>query len=202
MHLESDVHLVNHSVYAGQGPIWWQNHGARKGQSHCYPVGDGKSTFRHEALKRVVSTLNSLSGMRLSASSMETSGSGHKGISFWWHPFWFYWQNSLDGQSPPHLPIFPSKLFSISYFLFSPTCTWRISSSWTGYLGSLFTHPFNKHLFIHLFLLFRALLVAYGGSWARGLIGVAAASLHHSHCNTGSEPHLRPTPQLKATPDP
>ena len=30
----------------------------------------------------------------------------------------------------------------------------------------------------------------------------AAASLHHSHSNTGSKPRLLPTPQLAATPDP
>jgi len=43
--------------------------------------------------------------------------------------------------------------------------------------------------------------VAYGGSQARGPIGATAPSLHHSHSNTGSKPHLQPTPQLKATPD-
>ena len=36
----------------------------------------------------------------------------------------------------------------------------------------------------------------------RGLIGAVAASLHHSHSNAGSEPCLKPTPQLAATPDP
>ena len=40
---------------------------------------------------------------------------------------------------------------------------------------------------------------AYGGSQSRGPIGAAAASLHHSHGNMGSEPHLRPTSQLMAT---
>ena len=35
--------------------------------------------------------------------------------------------------------------------------------------------------FFFLFLLFRAALVAYGGSQARGWIKAAAASLHHSH---------------------
>ena len=50
--------------------------------------------------------------------------------------------------------------------------------------------------------LFRALSAAYGGSQARGQIGAAASDLHHSHSNMGSEPHLRPTPQLTATLDP
>ena len=44
--------------------------------------------------------------------------------------------------------------------------------------------------------------MAYGGSRARGLIGAVAAGLHHSHSHVGSEPHLRPTPQLQAMPDP
>jgi len=40
-----------------------------------------------------------------------------------------------------------------------------------------------------VFCLFRAALgAAYGGSQARGLIGAAAASLHHS--NAESKPHL------------
>ena len=48
----------------------------------------------------------------------------------------------------------------------------------------------------------RATPLAYGGSQARGLIGAVAAGLCHSHSNMGSEPRLRPTPQLTATPHP
>ena len=44
--------------------------------------------------------------------------------------------------------------------------------------------------FFFFFCLFRAAPVAYGSSQARGQIGAAAASLHHSHSNEGSEPHL------------
>ena len=40
------------------------------------------------------------------------------------------------------------------------------------------------------FFLFRATSTAYGGSQARGQIGVVAADLHHSHRNTGSELRL------------
>ena len=58
------------------------------------------------------------------------------------------------------------------------------------------------YLFIYLFLLFRVIPAAYGGSQARGQIGAIAVGLHHSHSNAGSEPHLRPIPQLKATLDP
>ena len=52
------------------------------------------------------------------------------------------------------------------------------------------------------FVFFRAAPTAHGGSQARGPIGAVAAGLHHSHSNTGSEPCLRPTPQLVAMPDP
>lgn len=44
--------------------------------------------------------------------------------------------------------------------------------------------------------------MACGGSHARVLIGAVAAGLGQSHCNARSELHLRPTPQLTATPDP
>ena len=58
-------------------------------------------------------------------------------------------------------------------------------------------------VFLSVFVfLFRIISAAYGRSRAQGRIGAAAASLHHSHSNTGSKPHLRPTPQLTATPDP
>ena len=57
-------------------------------------------------------------------------------------------------------------------------------------------------LFIYLFCLCRAAPMAYGGSQARGPIGSEATGLHHSHIKARSEPHLRPTPQLMATPDP
>ena len=53
-----------------------------------------------------------------------------------------------------------------------------------------------------LFLVFKATPAAYGGSEAGGLIGVVAADLRHSHSNSGSEPCLRPSPQLTTTPDP
>jgi len=42
---------------------------------------------------------------------------------------------------------------------------------------------------------------AYGGSQARGRIGAVVTGLRQSHSNAGSEPRLRPTPQLTATPD-
>ena len=52
------------------------------------------------------------------------------------------------------------------------------------------------------FLFLRAVPMVYGNSQAGGSVRAAAAGLHHSPSNTGSEPGLRPTPQLLATPDP
>ena len=64
-------------------------------------------------------------------------------------------------------------------------------------------NPFSCFvLFLFLFLLFRVTPLAYGGPQLRGQVRAVAAGLHHSHSNTGSEPCLRPTPQLTATPDP
>ena len=59
--------------------------------------------------------------------------------------------------------------------------------------------------FLHFFFFFgplRATPSAYGGSQAKRRIRAAAAALGHSHSNDRSEPHLRPTPQLMAMPDP
>jgi len=53
--------------------------------------------------------------------------------------------------------------------------------------------------FFFFFGLFRAAPVAYGDSQARGPIGAVAAGLRQSHSDKGSEPRLRPTPQLTAT---
>jgi len=57
-------------------------------------------------------------------------------------------------------------------------------------------------LFFCLFAFSRAASAAYGDSQARGPIGAVATGLRQSHSNVGSEPHLRPTPQLTARPDP
>ena len=71
-------------------------------------------------------------------------------------------------------------------------------------LGSLFhacTYRSTSFFFL-LFCLFRATLMAYGGSQARNGIRAAAAGLHHSHSNVGSKTRLQPTPELTAMPDP
>ena len=61
---------------------------------------------------------------------------------------------------------------------------------------------FSIRIKIFFCFFLRATPAAYGGSQARGLIKVIAASLHQSHSNARSEPHLRPISQLIATPDP
>ena len=61
------------------------------------------------------------------------------------------------------------------------------------------------YLFIYLCCLFAiswAAPTAYGDSQARGRIRAVAASLCQSQSNKGSKPHLQPTPQLTAIPDP
>ena len=59
-----------------------------------------------------------------------------------------------------------------------------------------------EYILFFFFCLFRATPMAYGGSQARGQIGVVAAGLHHSHINVRSKLRLRHTPELMATPDP
>ena len=91
-------------------------------------------------------------------------------------------------------------------FLFCFCLCWRFSSE-IAFLTSL--PPFILSTFICLFSflffvfhLFRAAPMAYGGSPARDWTRAVATGLHRSHSNLGSEPRLRPTPQLTATPDP
>ena len=69
------------------------------------------------------------------------------------------------------------------------------TSSWcTAFLFFFFSVSF--------IYLFRATPVACESSQARGQIGAAAAGLHQSHSNTGSELCLQPIPQLRAMLDP
>ena len=81
-------------------------------------------------------------------------------------------------------------------------------------VNNLFNMPWNYNITllsdlefllcvcVCLFAISRATPVAYGGSQARDPIGAVATSLRQSHSNAGSEPRLRPTPQLTAMPDP
>ena len=63
-------------------------------------------------------------------------------------------------------------------------------------------HVGGKCIESTFFFFFRAASATYGSSQTRGQIGAATASLYHSHSNSGSKPHLQPTPQLTATLDP
>ena len=74
----------------------------------------------------------------------------------------------------------------------------------SAFLDMLNQSPPSSYIWIpnFFFRLFRAIPMAYGGSQARGQIRAVAADLHHSHSNARFEPHLRPIPQLMATPDP
>ena len=80
-----------------------------------------------------------------------------------------------------------SKLSKVNKWCFLRTCLKKI-------------HHLNitNYIFVCLFV-FKAMPAAYGNFQARGWIGAAAASLHHSLSNAGSEPCLQHTPQLMAT---
>ena len=56
--------------------------------------------------------------------------------------------------------------------------------------------------FSFFFGLLRVAPAAYGGSQARSQVKAKATGLHHSHNNAGSTPHLQPTQQVMAMPDP
>ena len=58
------------------------------------------------------------------------------------------------------------------------------------------TFGLNETVKLFFFILFMATSVAYGNFQARGRMGAAAASLHHSHSNARSEPHLQTMLQL------
>ena len=89
------------------------------------------------------------------------------------------------------------------WFLTHETKTWKVPARWDELgsdpalalmLGKEF--PWIGFFFLIFFAISWAAPAAYGGSQARGLIGAVAASLRQSHSNAGSEPCLRPTPQL------
>ena len=82
-----------------------------------------------------------------------------------------------------------------SLFLGPSFLWWLLVSLW-----SCLPSPQKTTFFF--FCLFRATPTAHGGSQARGRIGAVATSLCHSHSNAGSQPCLRPTQQLTATPHP
>ena len=76
--------------------------------------------------------------------------------------------------------------------------TSMLSYKWQAFLFFFFCFV----LVCFVFFFFRAAPTAHGGLQPSGPIGTIAAGLHHSHNNSRSESHLRPTPQLMDMPDP
>ena len=99
-------------------------------------------------------------------------------------------------------PIIEAPFTCICYYLYE-----FFSFYFPTWFFSIFSHilmasSFLGCLYIFLYFFLKAAPVAYGNSQARGLIGAVPAGHDHSHSNVGSKPHLQPTPQLTATPDP
>ena len=102
-------------------------------------------------------------------------------IEQFYHPVKFLFTSLQIILCPPVLAPGPSDLFSVSVgFCFFVFFT-RVSYKWNlvFLLCLAFSFPF----------LYRAALVAYGGSQARGQITTIAASLHQSPSNTRSLTH-------------
>ena len=79
--------------------------------------------------------------------------------------------------------------------------TWSLTTPPTT--GKIQSRSFQIYSFFFCpFAICWAAPAAYEGSQARGWIGAAATSLHHSHSNAGSEPRLQPATQLTTTLDP
>ena len=90
----------------------------------------------------------------------------------------------------------PGKIDLISNIIVLLFIECHINKSHSNRTSKLFSRmaiPFY-FLFIFYFLLFRAAPEVYGVSQARSQIKATATGLDHSHSNTGSKPHLRPTP--------
>ena len=83
----------------------------------------------------------------------------------------------------------------------SPWQMWQVIATIEATVKKLNIFLSFSFLFSFLFF-FRATPIAYGSSQPRGRIRAVAASLCHSHCNTGSKIHLHPTPQLTAARSP
>ena len=81
---------------------------------------------------------------------------------------------------------------------------WRnMYISWKRMNIYIFFLFMNEYIYIYIYQFFFFLFMATHVAHARGRwIRATAASLRHSRSNTGSEPHLKSTPQLAATLDP
>ena len=107
-------------------------------------------------------------------------------------------QDSTTPRIRPTSPSFDSPICEVSLreqmkcFYFCPPPLIRMYSVWVSVASVGF-------FFFFVFCLFRAMPAAYGGSQARDLIGDTAASQPQQR---QIKLHLRPTPQLMATPNP
>ena len=97
---------------------------------------------------------------------------------------------------------FDSHMFGRQFFCLQKTIKTKVQNSIRAGGGGHLPKGIQSHTFFFFFFLFRAAVAAYGSSQARGQIATVATGLHHSYSHARSEPHLRPTPQLTATPDP
>ena len=91
------------------------------------------------------------------------------------------------GRWPPSLQ---TSLYISSHSFLHP---FILSKTKLSICALTYSTPFSQTFFFFFFCLFafsRAAPMAYGGSQARGLIKAVAASLHQSHSNASSEPHL------------
>ena len=113
------------------------------------------------------------------------------------------WESSAHGQRPANSPAVPGGLGRTAH----PTLTHIILNYNHSFLLPIllcfiiFKYSSKTLYYLLFFCFYRAAPMAYASSQVRGQIGAIAASLHHSHSNSGSELCLRPTPQLAATLD-
>ena len=103
-------------------------------------------------------------------------------------------KHSLEHISRTQVPLSHLNAFAVMVSLVFSISALPISFLFFSFLPS--SSPFLSFFF------FRAAPAACGGSQARDQTGAAAAGLHHSHSNKGSEPCLPHTLQLTATLDP
>ena len=117
--------------------------------------------------------------------------------------------NHVSWEQPARSPLPPAPGAALEWRIKAPVplpFPDKIPSQIHSFQSHPYQDPFLRSILVgpqfFFFNLFKAIPVAYGGSQARGGMGATAASLRHSHSHARSELHLRPTPQLMATPDP
>ena len=124
---------------------------------------------------------------------LEKPGPNPMGLKTWLLPLGILLCLQTGGPLPSHRK---SGLALMPHVQLPEACCWILFSSLPC------ESDIHLFLFKKIVFLFMAAPVAYRSSGVRCGIGAAAAGLHHSHSNEGSELHLQPTPQLTATVDP